>query len=111
MEHSGRLDLSWCERIGSTDRYVVVEEQYHKGTIMPVGHEFELSVPWCLTWIQSRHGPKLRRMAAWHDLWLARGVDRTVAAAEARLIAREDGVEAWYTHVLFWAMTLWTAYD
>ena len=103
--------LSWCERIPGTDNYVTTVDQFYGGLLMPEGHVFNLSVPRFLHGVQAPHDPKLLRMAAWHDLWLNQGMDRTVAAAKARLIAREDGVEAWYTHVLFWAMTLWTAYD
>lgn len=109
MELSSKT--SWYRRIKGSHKYEVTEEQFYAGMLMPVGHVFDLSVPSWLTWLQSRHDPKLLRMAAWHDLWLKQGMDRGVAAAEARLIARADGIEAWYSHVLHWAMLIWTAYD
>ena len=103
---------NWCKRIGKTTAYVTTETLWYKGSSMPAGHVFDLSVPWALRWIVSPHNPKLLRMAAWHDWWLKNlKYDRGVAAAEARLIARADGVEAWYSHVLHLAMLIWTAYD
>lgn len=55
------------------------------------GYEFDLSVPWWLLWAQSRHDRVLLRMALFHDFLLEDPrFDRAVAAAQGRLIARQD---------------------
>ena len=61
------ISSNWYARLGDTKNYVVVEAQCYRGTELPVGHTFNLSVPWWLTWLQSRHDDKLLPMAAWHD--------------------------------------------
>lgn len=105
------MGLGWCRRIEGTDDYVTTVDIIYRGERIRAGFRFNISVPWCLTWLQSRHDPELLRMAAWHDYWLARGVDAAIAASNARIIARIDGASAQKSWRVFFSMLVWTAFD
>jgi hypothetical protein len=61
--------------------------------------------------LQSRHDPELLRASAFHDYWLSLDVDRAVAAARTRIIARVDGASAQKSWRVFFAVLFWTAFD
>lgn len=103
--------MSGWRRIRGTDDYVTTVTHILDGDVIEPGFRFNISVPWILRFLQSRHDPQLLRMSMWHDFWLQQGVDAAVAAARARLIAREDGASAQKAWRVYFAMLIWTAFD
>jgi hypothetical protein len=103
--------LDWCQRIEGTDNYIVTRPTRWRQWTLEVGFIFNISVPWWLKWLQSRHDPELLRGSAIHDFLLKLGVDPAIAAAHARIIMRVDGASAQKSWRTFFAMLFWTAFD
>lgn len=76
-----------CKRISKID-YITLEEICwdvgFKGNknkeIVPIDFPFNVSIPWYLLWLFSRHNPRYFRAAAVHDYLLKIGYDRVSAA-------------------------------
>lgn len=106
------LDVSWSERIPDTDDYRTVKPINRGRLWIEPGFRFNVSVPWWLTWVQSRHDPRFRRASAIHDYRLRNSeADRATAAAEFRLILRDDGVSAQRAWLAYFGVLFWTAFN
>ena len=60
--------------------------------IVPIGYEFDVSVPWWLRWAVDRRDPRYLKAAALHDWALDDRWDRVSAAAAFADALRADGV-------------------
>jgi hypothetical protein len=106
------LDVSWSERIPGTDDYRTVKPIDRGRLWIDTGFRFNVSVPWWLTWAQSRHDPRFRRASAIHDYRVhVECSDSATAAAELRLILREDGVSAQRAWFAYFGVLFFTAFD
>lgn len=106
------VDVSWSERIPGTDDYRVVAPIDQGRLWIEVGFVFNVSVPKWLTWLQSRHDPRWRRASAVHDYRVhVEHADSATAAAEFRLILREDGVSAQRAWFAYFGVLFFTAFD
>jgi hypothetical protein len=47
---------------------------------VPTGYEFDVSIPWILSWLFNRHNPRYFKAAALHDYMLDIGYDKVSAA-------------------------------
>lgn len=103
--------MDWCQRIPGTDDYMVTRPMKWRQWTLHVGFIFNISVPWWLTWAQSRHDPEVLRASAFHDFLLGLDVDPAIAASHARIIMRIDGASAQKSWRVFFAMLIWTAFD
>jgi len=89
------------ERVNNTSRYRTTEQiVWHIGfkgnpnkEIVPVGFEFDLSVPWYMGWLFDRHNPKYLKAAAIHDYLLHIGYDRVSAAGAFNHGLKSTGVK------------------
>jgi hypothetical protein len=82
-----------------------------KPEIIPVGFEFDFSVPRLLEWLVDPHDADNLAAAALHDWLLDDGYDRPFSASEFRRVLVARGVKsakAWvkYFAVLFWTITV-----
>ena len=102
--------MSEYRRIGKTNRYIVEKEPIvwdigFKGNenkeVVPVGFQFDVSIPWLLTWAFSRHDPRFFKAAALHDYLLEMGYDRVSAAG-----AFNHGLKS--LHVPYWTRFVMT---
>ena len=93
-----RLTSSIVWRIGSATGPVYV---------VPVGFEFDVSVPWLLTWLFSPDDPRFFKAAALHDKMLADGWSRITAGAEFHNALAADGVPVWQRLLMWLAVSLW----
>lgn len=82
-------DMSWCKRGGSRD-YVITQPicwwigKKNSGwkLTVPVGKEFESSVPQLLWWLWSPDDPYFLKSAAIHDTLLEQGYRRAFADSQ-----------------------------
>ena len=88
--------LVW--RIGSSDGPVYT---------VPVGFEFDMSVPVGLRWLFDPHRADFHKAAALHDHMLAQGWSRITAAAEFHNALQADGVSAWRRLAMLIAVIVW----
>ena len=120
-------DTSWCRKGGSRD-YVVTRpltwQIGKKGSgwvlTVPVGKEFESSVPRLLRWAFSPDDPFFLKSAAIHDTLLETGFRQTFADSqwfEAALSEHAPGLRTWAAYsgirlrrFLCWAMKGKTTY-
>lgn len=82
-------DVSWCQRGGSRGYVVVKPVVWHLGKknsgfviTVPVGREFESSVPKLFRWVWSKDDPKFLKSAAIHDYLLEEGYRKDFADSQ-----------------------------
>ncbi|MEL8055062.1 MAG: DUF1353 domain-containing protein [Pseudomonadota bacterium] len=113
-------------RFSTFDRFELMDDQVYQLTMTLVwdvgkkrsgwivrgqpGEQFDLSVPWWLTWLQSRHDRKMLPAAWLHDRLLKDGFDRTFAAGEFRRACRARGVSAQRAWCAWLGVLIWTAF-
>lgn len=75
--------------------------------LVPVGFEFDVSVPVGLRWLFNPHRADFHKAAALHDHMLQAGWSRITAAAEFHNALGADGVSTWRRLVMLLAAILW----
>lgn len=97
-------DVSWCRNGGSRGYVTVQSIEWWIGKkesgwlfIVPIGTEFESSVPWWLKWLFSPDDPFFLKAAAIHDTLLEDGYRQAFADSqwfEAALSVHAPGLRA-----------------
>ena len=106
-------DVSWCVKGGSRE-YVVVRSfgwwigMKDSGWMLeiPVGKEFESSVPWWLKWVFSPDDPFFLKAAAIHDALLEMGTRNLFADSQWIEAAMSDHAPALRTWFAYFGMLL-----
>lgn len=75
---------------------------------LPIGTQFDISVPRFLEWAQSPHDEMVLPAALVHDVLLERGFDPAFASSEFRRVLRSGGASTFKQWHLYFATLLWT---
>ena len=99
MSDFTEMNDNWCRNVGGMKYRTGVSLRWEVATVgsglwveVPIGFEFDLSVPRAFRWLVSPYDPKYLPAACLHDFILLDGWDRIRAAAEFDLALRAKGV-------------------
>lgn len=104
---------AWCKKGGSRGYVVTAAFEWEIGRAesgrilaVPVGREFESSVPRCLQWLWSPDDPYFLKAAVVHDMLLEEGNGAVFSDSQWFDAAASVGAPMWRTWLAYGAMVM-----